>query len=144
MKRSVILLVLSLFAIVILKAQKADSSYFIALNQQIDNAVVRQDIAALDSLYANDFVLSHGTGKVEGKAGWLATAKQVKYTSRLHDSVIVELHPDVVFVRGHLAVQRIDGDKIARYHVDYIRLYGIRGKRWQMVSHYTTKEWHEL
>jgi len=43
-----------------------DSSYLLQLNQQIDQYVVERNVVALDSLYAPDFVLSHGSGRLEG------------------------------------------------------------------------------
>ncbi len=52
--------------IILLKAQdfsQSDSGLIITLNQQIDNYVVLHNTAALDKLYAGDFVFSHGSGK---------------------------------------------------------------------------------
>src|SRR5690349_18904152 len=92
-------------------SQQKDSSNLIFLNQQIDNYVVKQNVAALDSLYANDFVFSHGSGKVEGKKSWLTSVAKNNYPSRQHDSVKVELHPDVAIVKGKMAIQRVDKNK---------------------------------
>jgi Domain of unknown function (DUF4440) len=146
MKRTIPLLLIAVFSPFFLMAQTvtaADSSYIVSLNQQIDNYVVQQNIAALDTLYADDFVFSHGTGKIEGKAGWLETVGSTKYLSRSHDSVSVELHPGLAIARGKLYIQRIDTDKETRYQLKYVRVYALRNKRWQMISHITTYEQHE-
>lgn len=142
MQRIILLLSILVLADVAI-AQKADSSYFIRYNQQIDDLVIKQDLKALDKVYANDFVFSHGTGKVEGKTGWLSTVEKTKYLLRQNDSVTAELHPGVAMVRGRLTVQRVDAAKTTRYHLKYVRAYALRGKQWQMISHYTTYEFDE-
>ena len=128
------------------KAQRdiqADSLYFVAITGQIDNYVVQKNLAALDTLYATDFVFSHGTGLIEGKEGWLSAVKRNTYPLRKHDSVTVELHPDLAIVRGKLSIQRLDNNTTTRYNLKYVRLFAIRNKRWQMISHITTHEQHE-
>jgi ketosteroid isomerase-like protein len=121
----------------------SDSSFLIVLNQQIDNYVVSKDTTALSKLYADDFVFSHGSGKIEGKHSWFTSVAKGNFTSRQHDSVRVELHPNLAIVRGKLSVQKKANDKIDRYHLQYIRVYAYRNKQWQMISHITTAEYHE-
>lgn len=120
-----------------------DSLYLVNLNQEIDQRVVSKDTNWLRSRYADDFVFSHGSGKVEGRAGWLATVRRANYPSRLHDSVKVELHPGLAIVKGKMAISRAGKEKTDRYHLRYIRVYAWREKDWQLVSHSTTHEWHE-
>jgi len=146
MKKLLLLLLITVTQAHILNAQGsrfADSSFIINLNQQIDNYVVEHDIAALDKLYAADFVFSHGSGKVEGKQGWFKSVAKGSFISRQHDSVTVELHKELAIVRGKLAVQKKSTDKTERYHLKYVRVYVYLDKRWQMLSHITTAEWHE-
>ena len=117
-----------------------DSLYFIKLNQQIDNNVVQKKVADLDTMYANDFIFSHGTGLIEGKESWLLAVKKNNYTYRNHDSVTVELHPDMAILRGRLNIRKQDN---TRYNLKYVRVFAVRDKWWQMVSHITTFEQHE-
>ncbi|RYE01749.1 MAG: nuclear transport factor 2 family protein [Sphingobacteriales bacterium] len=124
-------------------AQTGDSSLLVQLNQQIDNYVVQQKVTELQTLYADDFVFSHGSGKVEGKASWLTSVARSTFLSRQHDSVKVELHPGVGVVKGNMSIQRKDKDKLAVYHLKYIRVYALRNKQWQMISHSTTAERHD-
>ena len=123
---------------------KKDSSYLISLNQQIDQLVVIRNVTALDSAYASDFVFSHGSGKIEGKDSWLKTVGRATYLSRVHDSVTVEMHPALAILRGKMAIQRVDKDSTAKYHLRYIRVYRHNRSRWEMISHITTEEIHEL
>lgn len=123
--------------------QPADSSLLLRLNQQIDDYVVQQKVKELGNLYADDFVFSHGSGKVEGKASWLQSVARTTYPSRQHDSVKVELHPGVAVVKGHMAIRRNDKEKVAVYYLKYIRVYALRNKQWQMISHNTTAERHD-
>ncbi|MCG2616902.1 nuclear transport factor 2 family protein [Terrimonas sp. NA20] len=120
-----------------------DSLDLVELNQRIDDLVVKQDVKSLEDLYADDFVFSHGSGKVEGKESWLKTVGRAVYPSRQHDSVKVELHPGVAVVKGKMDIRRNDKDKVAIYHLRYIRVYALRGKQWQMISHSTTEEKHD-
>ena len=121
----------------------ADSSHLLELNQLIDDFVVKKNLAGLDSLYAADFVFSHGSGRVEGKARWMNTVERVNYPQRQHDSVRVEMHPGIAILKGKMAIHRIDKDKTARYHLRYLRVFAFRQNRWQLISHSTTHEWHE-
>ena len=119
---------------------QADSSLLIILNQRIDDLVVERNTLALDSLYAADFVFSHGSGRVEGKTAWLTTVGRANYPKRQHDSVKVELHGGVGIVKGKMSIEKINKDKTDRYHLRYIRVYAIRNGRWQLISHNTTYE----
>ena len=126
-----------------LSAQVADSNFIIIRNQQMDTYVVEHNTTALDSLYADDFVFSHGSGRVEGKQGWFTSVAKGSFLSRLHDSVTVEFHPQLAIVRGKLSVQKKNKEKIDRYQLYYIRVYALRKSSWQMISHITTREYHE-
>ncbi|MFT3980823.1 MAG: nuclear transport factor 2 family protein [Ferruginibacter sp.] len=127
------------------KAQPAskDSIHMILLNQQIDDYVVAQNVQALEGLYADDFVFSHGSGRVEGKTGWMSSVKKGSFTERKHDSVTVEMHGIVAIVRGKLTVVKKAKEKTDRYHLKYVRVYASRNNQWQMISHFTFTEWHE-
>ena len=103
-----------------------DSTHLLHLNQTIDHHVVAQNIPALDSLYAPDFVFSHGSGRVEGKEGWLKSVAKGGFVLRNHDSVVVELHGDVAVVRGRLSVHKRKGEGLDRYWLRYVRVYARR------------------
>lgn len=114
------------------------------INRSIDEAVVKKDADKLKQLYADDFVFTHGTGYVEGKNSWIKDVENPskKFTSRVHDSTLVELHDNVAIVTGSLAITRSDADKLVRYGIRYVRVFALRNKNWQLLSHRTVKEWH--
>lgn len=142
--RYLIIFISLFFNGLILIAQNSDSSFLINRNQQIDSYVVEHNTTALDSLYAEDFVFSHGSGRIEGKKGWFTSVAKGSFISRLHDSVTVEFHPQLAILRGKLSVQKKGKEKTDRYHLYYIRVYAFRKNSWQMISHITTNEYHEL
>jgi hypothetical protein len=126
------------------EAARADSSRLLVLNQQVDTYVVDRNLAALDTIYATDFVFSHGSGRVEGKQGWLTTVGRANYSRRQHDSVKVELHAGVAIVKGKMSIKKINKDKTNSYHLSYIRVYALRNQNnWQLISHSTTHEYHD-
>ncbi len=140
------ILLLLLAPLLVLHAQVSeptDSGFVVTLNQQIDDFVVKQQIEPLSKIYADDFVFSHGSGKVEGREDWLKSVAKGNFLLRQHDSVTVEMHPELAIVRGKLSVHKNNKDKIDRYHLKYFRLYAYRNKQWQLISHITTSEWHE-
>jgi len=145
MIKNLILLLIASICVSILQAQSInnkDSSKLISLNQQIDSYVIAKDTTALDQLYASDFVFSHGSGRVEGKKGWLTSVAKGGFLMRQHDSVRVELHPSLAIVKGKLSVQKKGKEKTDSYYLYYIRVYAYRDKNWQLISHNTTAEYH--
>jgi len=135
------------FFLLVLKAQSQlppspDSNYLLVLNQRIDTDVVQRNVSSLDSLYAQDFVFSHGSGRIEGKESWMRSVGRNRYPVRRHDSVSVQQHGNIGVVRGNMYIEREDKDKTAKYKLQYIRVYAIRNLRWQLVSHITVREEH--
>jgi ketosteroid isomerase-like protein len=124
-------------------AQKTDADVLRA-NASIDAGVVTKDMAALQKLYADDFVFTHGTGLVEGKASWLKNVQSpdVQFKQRKQDSTQVEMHNDVAIVIGRLDIVREQKHQTATYGIWYVRVFVWRAKRWQLISHRTTREWH--
>lgn len=123
-------------------AQKPDSALLVQLNQEIDQAVVNKDTALLRKRYADDFVFSHGSGRVEGRGSWFGSVMRNNYPQRSHDSVTVELHPDIAIVKGKMTIQRVAKEKTDKYYLKYIRVYAKRGQ-WLLISHSTTWEMHD-
>lgn len=116
------------------------------INRALDRAVVSQDISFLNKHYGDDFVFTHGTGQVDSKESWVSAIRTMKpperYASREHDSTNVELHGDIAILTGKLSVIRESKTGTRKYALWYVRVYALRNKVWQMISHRTTKEWH--
>jgi ketosteroid isomerase-like protein len=122
-----------------------DSEVLLSINAHIDEAVVKKNIELLEKHYADDFVFTHGTGFVEGKASWIKNVgnPNTQFVSRVQDSTTVELHGDVALVIGKIEITRKDLDKNIAYGIWYIRVYRKKNDLWQMISHRTTREWHK-
>jgi ketosteroid isomerase-like protein len=115
------------------------------LNRKIDRAVVSKDISVLEQSYGDDFVFTHATGLVDSKDSWIESIKKNKgYAAREHDSTIVELHKDLAIIEGKLTVSRLAPakDGSTKYSLKYIRVFALRKKNWEMISHRSTSEWH--
>jgi ketosteroid isomerase-like protein len=116
------------------------------LNRAIDKAVVKKDVAFLQKHYADDFVFTHGTGNIDSKESWIKNIQNMpadtRFASREHDSTFVEPHGNIAIITGKLSVQRQSKEKITDYYVKYVRVFVLRKKVWQMISHRTYFERH--
>ena len=115
-----------------------------SINRLLDHSVVKKNAQVLEKHYANDFVFTHGTGLVDSKQSWVKNVldTSVHFLSRTHDSVLVELHGDIAILNGTLTVRRQGKSDVSVYALRYVRVYVLRKKVWQMISHRTTSEWH--
>jgi len=150
MNAKFILILIALSCFSTLSAQHSESEKAIMkavddTNRKIDHAVVRKDIATLRQSYGDDFVFTHGSGHVDSKESWIKTIQNpdMRYVSREHDSTQVELHKDIAIIRGRLSIAREDKNGLSKYGVWYVRVYALRKKNWQLISHRSTSEWHE-
>jgi len=123
--------------------RSADSSLLISQNQQIDDDVVSQNLQRLSETYADDFVFSHGSGRVDNKYSWLKSVGKGGFLKRTHDSTTVEMHDQIAIVRGKLHVHKKTATGINAYQLWYVRVYSQKSGRWQLMSHITTTEFHD-
>lgn len=131
MRKIVLCLLTSLLSSNYLLSQPVpDSNLLLLLNSRMDQLVIERNVLALDSLYADDFVFRHGSGKVEGKTGWFKTVKAANYLLRQHDSVKVELHPEFVILKGRMNMEKQGKERLDRYHLRYLRVFIRRSNRW--------------
>lgn len=113
------------------------------LNRKIDQAVVDKNIDFMKKHYADDFVFTHSTGLIDSKESWVKNIEKMgteKFLSRAHDSTKVEMHGDVAIIFGKLSVERQGKEKISKYALHYVRVFALRNKVWQMISHKSTDE----
>ena len=117
----------------------------LALERQIEAAVLRADVAFLDGVCASDFTYTHGDGWITGgsvlgvdeRAEWLASLAG-RYSMREVDSQQVELHGDVAITMGRVRARSGAGDTPPRaFSFWYVRVYAQRDGRWQYLSHRT-------
>ncbi len=117
-----------------------------ALEHEIEAAVVRGDVTFVDAATAPTFTFTHGDGwttggtplRVDSRADWIATVARAPYASRVLDSVKTEVHGDVVITYGRYVGRFKDADPGRRtFTVWYERVYAKRNGRWQYLSHRT-------
>ena len=109
-----------------------------AIDQQIEDAVVRADLKFLESVYAKDFRFTHGTGNVQNKDEWLKSVAKKGFLSRKVSLVEVEVHGDVAVTYGRLDVVK-SGEGGEKYSLRYVRVYERKDGRWQMLMHRTVE-----
>jgi len=113
------------------------------INTSIEEAVVAKNVDRLQSLYADDFVFTHGTGLVQNKTQWLDSIRDqsMQFISRLLESTSVEVHADLAVVTGRLLVHRHSESGDTRYGLQYLRVFSRKSGLWQLVSHRTLAQW---
>ncbi len=107
-----------------------------ALEHAVEAAVTRRDGAFLATVYSDDFVFQHGTGRVDDKASWIGSMRSVGpgAAARTLSELAVEPHGDVATATALISVAPAAG---RAYTIRYLRVYARRDGRWQMVSHRT-------
>ena len=126
-----------------------DAAKVLALERQIEAAVLRADVAFLDGVCAPDFTYTHGDGWITGgpvlgvdeRAEWLASLAG-RYSRREVDSQQVELHGDVAITMGRVRARSGAADTSVdtpprSFSFWYVRVYAHRDGRWQYLSHRT-------
>ena len=109
-----------------------------AMDQRVEDAVVRADLKFLESVYANDFRFTHGTGNVQSRDEWLKSVARRGFLSRKVSLVEVEMHGDVAVTFGRLDVIK-NGEGGEKYSLKYVRVYERRSGRWEMLMHRTVE-----
>ena len=108
-------------------------------DEKLEAAAMNNDVAFFEAVLSNDVCFTHGTGLVQDRAKWLASAPKAKYFARELDSVEVEPHGDVVETTGHVHVKSANPQR-PEYHIWFVRVYAKRDGRWQLLSNRTVKE----
>ncbi|MEE2637995.1 MAG: nuclear transport factor 2 family protein [Acidobacteriota bacterium] len=117
----------------------------LALERQMERAVLEADIEFLERICADDFTYSHGDGWTTGgpilgvdtRSEWLASLPG-RYAARAVDSQQAEMHGDVAITMGR--VQARSGGPTAdqrSFSFWYVRVYAQRDGEWQYLSHRT-------
>ena len=109
---------------------------------QLEAAYLSGDADVMRAILREDFIFTHGSGSVVNRDKTIASFKKNgKFKSR--ESVVfdVELHGDTAISLGKTLVQPKNGDD---YTVCYFRLYQRGSAGWQLVSHRTHREAHNL
>jgi len=122
----------------------------LALEQKIEEAVVRGDVAFVDRVTPADFSFVHGDGWTRGgrplmsddKAAFLKRVADKEYLVHDLDHVKVEMHGDVAITYGRYVSLFVPANRNpstpARLNsIWFERVYAKRNGQWQFLSHRT-------
>jgi hypothetical protein len=118
-----------------------------AFERAMEAAVVRGDVAYVESVSASDLSFTHGDawttgGKprgVDDRTSFLKRVESKQYLVRDLDSVKVEMHGDIAITYGrYIAENRVPDPTVgAWFSVWFERVYAKRDGHWLYVSHRT-------
>lgn len=113
----------------------------IKLEQEWVDALIKADIAKLETLYADTLVYTHSSGAVDDKAKYLANLKAggTKYVSIDRDDIKVNLYGDTALVTCHALIKLKANGTDRTVDARMIHVYSKIKGRWQLVAHQTTK-----
>ena len=118
----------------------------LAFERAMEAAVVRGDVAYVDSISAPDLTFTHGDGwttggkplLVDNRKAFIKRVEDRVYNVRDLDSVKVEMHGDIAITYGRYVAQYRSGKPEQMwFSVWFERVYAKRDGHWQYVSHRT-------
>lgn len=145
MKRTLWIVSLLLSTVLIVQAapQKGGGleQAVLKLEQEWVDALIKADIAKLETFYADTLVYTHSSGSVDDKAKYLANLKAggTKYLSIDRDDVKVNLYGNTAIVTCHALIKLKANGTDRTVDARMIHVYSKIKGRWQMVAHQTTK-----
>jgi|SRR5579871_5086843 hypothetical protein len=127
-----------------------DAAEVLALEQKIEEAVIRGDVAFVDSVLASDFRFVHGDGWTKGekplaeddRAAFLKRVADKEYLVHDLDSVKIEMHGDLAITYGRyvslfMPKNRNAAEPARLNSIWFERVYAKRNGKWQFLSHRT-------
>jgi hypothetical protein len=127
-----------------------DAGAVILLEQKIEEAIVRGDVAFVDRVTSADFSFVHGDGWTQGgrplmtddKAAFLKRVADKEYLVHDLDQVKVEIHGDVAITSGRYVSLFVPANRSAAAparlnSIWFERVYAKRNGEWQFLSHRT-------
>ena len=121
----------------------------LSLEQKIEAAVVRGDVAFVSGVLSDDFHFVHGDGWTTGgkalmeddKAAFLKRVADREYAVHDLDGVMVEMHGDVAITYGRYVSLFVPKDRAGNpgqlNSIWFERVYAKRDGRWMFLSHRT-------
>lgn len=121
----------------------------LTLEKKIEDAIVRGDVAFVDSVLASDFSFIHGDAWTTGgkplasddKAAFLKRVADKEYLIHDLDGVKAEVHGDIVITYGRYVSLFMPRNRNAApgqlNSIWFERVYAKRNGKWQFLSHRT-------
>ncbi len=105
-------------------------------NQAYDEALVRGDATALDSIYSDEFIYTTPDGEVRDKAKQLAFTRSgdLRLESGRSDDVRVRVYGNTAVMTGRFMARGKCRDKVIDIRERYTAVWVKRRGRWQLVA----------
>lgn len=134
-------MLLRLFVLAAAVCLAQDKAFFLNLDKQWSDAIVKSDTATLDKLLADDLVYAHATGIIDTKQTYIAKIKERRqvYKSFEQRNPRVNVYKDAAVTFSHV---RVTGTNQAGAFDDKIMLIHFWVKQngtWRLAGHQTTK-----
>ncbi len=105
------------------------------LERQWEEALTRRDVAMLDRLMAEDYVLTTVRGEVVNKAKVLGEVKSANVTAKVQNTdTVVRVLGDTAVVTGLVLISGRFNDQDVSTQSRYMKVYVKRRGRWQVVA----------
>jgi ketosteroid isomerase-like protein len=144
MKRSLVIGSLLVLAAVSAHAQRQSETAVVEQIRKADQeriqAQIHADAAALDRLYADDFIGIGPSGTVRTKKEVLAdfASGSLKFQSIVTDEVRIRVYGDAAVETGLSTMKGQDADKVVPEENRFTRVWIKQGGRWRLVAnHYS-------
>lgn len=113
-----------------------DEAAIRALEVKWDTANLRGDAAALDSLFADSFIMTDSDGVVRDKAEIVGElrAGRIRYTSAHSDELRIILHGDAAVVSGRWTGTFTHNGKATTIRERFTNFYARRKGQWRCVA----------
>ena len=104
-------------------------------------AMVKQDVAALDTLLDDDLTYVHSTARLESKAEHIGNLKAGKphYRGIAPRERTARVHGSIGIVNGVSEMHVENAGKEQRFTVRYLAVYAKAGDNWRMIAWQSTK-----
>ena len=104
-------------------------------------AMLHGDVAALDSLLAEDVTIFWGDGTADDKASTLALFRsgRLRYAQLDYDSTRVRVYGQTAIVTGQARIKAQSDEHALAYLVRQMRVYVRQKSRWRLVASQTTR-----
>ena len=105
------------------------------------DAMVEEDMEALERFLADDLTYSHTTGWTETKSGFLSTvaSRKIDYVSMSPEAVEVRVYGDVAVMTGLSRMQGAVGDRKVSMTIRFLDVSRRVGDSWQLVAWQSVK-----
>ena len=111
-----------------------------SLNLEYDKAIVQQDVAAYERLFAEDGLVTETGGKVLNKAQLIANAKsgETKYEVGRTEDLKIRVYGNTAIANGRWVEKSVTKGKSFDGSYMYTTVYVKRDGKWQIVSDQVT------